>query len=74
MQSRGREGGRGAPGGRGGARGRGGRGGARGGRGGSNVVLEPHRHPGVFIAKGKEHMLVTKNLVPGESVDRKSVV
>ena len=68
MQSRGRGGGRGAPGGRGGARGRGGRGGARGGRGGSNVVLEPHRHPGVFIAKGKEHMLVTKNLVPGESV------
>ncbi|KAG5644393.1 rRNA 2'-O-methyltransferase fibrillarin 2 [Asterophora parasitica] len=31
-------------------------------------VLEPHRHPGVFIAKGKDHMLVTKNLVPGESV------
>jgi rRNA 2'-O-methyltransferase fibrillarin len=30
--------------------------------------LEPHRHPGVFIAKGKDHMLVTKNLVPGESV------
>lgn len=62
-------------GGRGGSRGgdrgrggRGGRGGARGGRGGANVVLEPHRHPGVFLAKGKEHMLVTKNLVPGESV------
>jgi fibrillarin-like rRNA methylase len=32
------------------------------------VVLEPHRHPGVFIAKGKDHLLVTKNLVPGESV------
>jgi rRNA 2'-O-methyltransferase fibrillarin len=32
------------------------------------VILEPHRHPGVFLAKGKEHMLVTKNLVPGESV------
>jgi hypothetical protein len=63
VQSRGRGGGRGAP------RGRGGRGGGRGGaRGGSNVVLEPHRHKGVFIAKGKEHMLVTKNLVPGESV------
>lgn len=30
--------------------------------------MEPHRHPGVFIAKGKDHMLVTKNLVPGESV------
>lgn len=54
-------------GGRGGkpARGRGGRGGARGG---ANVILEPHRHPGVFIAKGKEQMLVTKNLVPGEAV------
>jgi rRNA 2'-O-methyltransferase fibrillarin len=31
-------------------------------------VLEPHRHEGVFIAKGKDHMLVTKNLVPGDSV------
>jgi rRNA 2'-O-methyltransferase fibrillarin len=30
--------------------------------------LEPHRHPGIFIAKGKEQLLVTKNLVPGESV------
>ncbi|GJE90696.1 fibrillarin [Phanerochaete sordida] len=59
-------GGRGAPRGRG-ARG-GGRGGRGGGRGGANVVLEPHKHPGIFIAKGKESMLVTKNLVPGESV------
>ncbi|CEQ40780.1 SPOSA6832_02434 [Sporobolomyces salmonicolor] len=25
-------------------------------------------HPGVFVAKGKEHLLVTRNLVPGESV------
>ncbi|CCM00494.1 uncharacterized protein FIBRA_02528 [Fibroporia radiculosa] len=57
---RGRGGGRGARGG-----GRGGRGGARGG---ANVVLEPHRHPGIFIAKGKDSMLVTKNLVPGEAV------
>ncbi|WBW71330.1 fibrillarin, rRNA and histone methyltransferase [Schizosaccharomyces osmophilus] len=70
-------GGRGAPrgGGRGGGRGaprgapRGGRGGARGGaRGGSKVVVEPHRHSGVFIARGKEDLLVTRNLVPGESV------
>ncbi|KAK0211733.1 rRNA 2'-O-methyltransferase fibrillarin [Armillaria fumosa] len=76
VQSRGgRGGGRGGDrggrggGGRGAPRGRGGRGGGRGGaRGGSNTVLEPHRHPGVFIAKGKEHLLVTKNLVPGESV------
>lgn len=52
-------------GGRGAPRGGGGRGGARGG---AKVILEPHRHPGVFIAKGKEHLLVTKNLVPGESV------
>lgn len=33
------------------------------------VIIEPHRHGGVFIAKGaKESLLVTKNLVPGESV------
>jgi len=32
-------------------------------------LIEPHRHGGVFIAKGaKESLLVTKNLVPGESV------
>ncbi|THU96934.1 Fibrillarin [Dendrothele bispora CBS 962.96] len=71
VSGRGRGGGRGAPGGRGGRGGgaRGGRGGGRGGaKGGSNVVLEPHRHPGIFIAKGKEELLVTKNLVPGESV------
>ncbi|KAH9035327.1 Fibrillarin-domain-containing protein [Lactarius pseudohatsudake] len=61
-----RGGGRGGPGGRGG----GGRGGfGRGGaRGGLKVIIEPHKHEGVFIAKGKESMLVTKNLVPGESV------
>ncbi|GAA5988592.1 hypothetical protein JCM10908_003632 [Rhodotorula pacifica] len=60
---------------RGGGRGRGApRGGARGGKGGvgakggAKVILEPHRHPGVFVAKGKEHLLVTRNLVPGESV------
>ncbi|CAN1267477.1 rRNA 2'-O-methyltransferase fibrillarin [Linum perenne] len=60
----GRSGGRGGPGGRGG---RGGRGGG-GMRGGSKVVVEPHRHEGVFIAKGKEDALVTKNFVPGEAV------
>ncbi|KAL9593758.1 MAG: hypothetical protein Q9219_007402 [cf. Caloplaca sp. 3 TL-2023] len=32
------------------------------------VPKEPHRHPGVFVARGKEDMLVTKNLTPGESV------
>lgn len=72
MRGGGRGGGRGGAGrgGRGGARG--GRGGGRGGRagpkGGSNVIVKPHRHEGVFVAEGKEHLLVTKNLVPGESV------
>ena len=53
-----------------GDRGRNGRGApGRGGmKGGSKVIVEPHRHPGVFIAKGKEDALVTKNLVPGEAV------
>ncbi|KAL1678793.1 Fibrillarin-domain-containing protein [Schizophyllum commune] len=69
----GRGGGRGAPGGRGGPRGGGrGRGAPRGGRGGARggakTVIEPHKHAGVFIAKGKEQMLVTRNIVPGESV------
>lgn len=64
-------GGRGDRGGRGGrgdrGRGRGGRG--RGGmKGGTKVVVEPHRHAGVFLAKGKEDALVTKNMVPGEAV------
>ncbi|KAJ9679493.1 hypothetical protein PVL29_021425 [Vitis rotundifolia] len=62
MNSRG-----GGRGGRGGGRGRGGRGGG-GMKGGSRVVVEPHRHEGVFIAKGKEDALVTKNMVPGEAV------
>lgn len=59
-------GGRGGPPGRGG---RGGRGGSTGGaRGGAKVIVEPHRHAGVFVARAKEDMLVTKNLSPGESV------
>jgi len=37
-------------------------------KGGAKVVVEPHRHAGVFIARGKEDALVTRNLVPGESV------
>lgn len=32
------------------------------------MVVEPHRHEGVFVARGKEDLLVTRNLVPGESV------
>lgn len=64
---RGGFGGRGAPRGRGGPRGGGrGRGGKAGG--GKTVIIEPHRHAGVFIARGKEDALVTLNLVPGEAV------
>ncbi|GAB0133176.1 Small subunit processome complex component [Epichloe bromicola] len=74
----------GARGGRGsfGARGGGGRGGPRGGarggprgggkpgqRGGAKVVVEPHRHPGVFVVRGgKEDGIATRNLTPGDSV------
>lgn len=32
------------------------------------MIVEPHRHEGIFIARGKEDLLVTKTLVPGESV------
>ncbi|KAG6804429.1 rRNA 2'-O-methyltransferase fibrillarin isoform X1 [Apis mellifera caucasica] len=72
----GRGSGRGGGGGRGGntPRGRGGKGGGgrgRGGggfKGGKTVVIEPHRHEGVFIARGKEDALVTLNLVPGSEV------
>jgi len=35
---------------------------------GAKVVIEKHRHEGVFIAKGKEDALCTINQVPGESV------
>lgn len=31
-------------------------------------LQEPHRHKGVFIARGKEDLLITKNLTPGEAV------
>lgn len=52
--------------GRGGGRGGGGAGGFKGGK---KVLVEPHpRFAGVFVARGKEDALVTKNLVPGESV------
>lgn len=37
-------------------------------QGGQKVIIEPHRHPGVFVARGKEDLLVTKNLTPGEAV------
>ncbi|XP_034936673.1 rRNA 2'-O-methyltransferase fibrillarin [Chelonus insularis] len=68
---RGGSGGRGGgtPRGRGGRGGRGGGGGGKGGfKGGKTVIIEPHRHEGVFIARGKEDALVTLNLVPGSEV------
>lgn len=37
-------------------------------RGGAKVVVTPHRHEGIFIARAKEDALVTKNLVPGVAV------
>lgn len=30
--------------------------------------MEPHRHEGVFVSRGKDEALVTRNMVPGESV------
>ncbi|KAF4121807.1 rRNA 2'-O-methyltransferase fibrillarin [Geosmithia morbida] len=64
--------GKGAPRGRGGPRGggRGGRGGgAPGQKGGAKVIVEPHRHAGVFVIRGgKEDGLATRNITPGESV------
>lgn len=37
-------------------------------RGGKKVIVEPHRFEGVFVVKGKEDALATKNMVVGESV------
>jgi len=49
-----------------------GKGKAKGGKGkgkaAAKVVIEPHRHEGVFVSKGKDDSLVTKNMAPGESV------
>merc|ERR1712137_632900 len=42
--------------------------GGRGMKGGSKVLIEPHRHEGIFIARGKEDALVTLNISPGVSV------
>lgn len=51
-------------------KGKGKKGGGKGGKGkaGAKVIIEPHRHEGVFVSKGKDDSLVTKNMVPGESV------
>jgi len=56
--------GKGKSGGKKGGKGKGG--GKKGGA--AKVVIEPHRHEGAFIARGKDDALVTKNMVPGESV------
>lgn len=53
-KGRGGRGGRGAPKGRGPPR-----------KGGVKVYVQPHRLPGVYIARGPQEALVTKNLVPG---------
>jgi len=38
-------------------------------KGGARVVVEPHpRFAGVYVLRGKDDALMTKNLVPGESV------
>jgi len=37
-------------------------------KGGTKVVVEPHRHEGVFVARGKEDALVTLNTTPGVAV------
>jgi rRNA 2'-O-methyltransferase fibrillarin len=57
-------------GGRGGGNGfKGGRGGRPGLGGGARVLVEPHeRFQGVYILRGKDDALLTKNLTVGESV------
>jgi len=37
-------------------------------KGGKKVIVEKHRLEGVFIARGKEDALVTRNMVEGEAV------
>jgi rRNA 2'-O-methyltransferase fibrillarin len=37
-------------------------------KGGTKVVVEPHRHEGIFVARGKEDALVTLNSTPGIAV------
>ncbi|SBT72513.1 rRNA 2'-O-methyltransferase fibrillarin, putative [Plasmodium malariae] len=74
----GRGGGRGGGGRGGGGRGGGGRGGGKDGKRdkknfkrdnkSGKVIVIPHRFPGVYLIKGKSDILVTRNLVPGESV------
>jgi len=38
-------------------------------KGGARVIVEPHpRFAGVYVLRGKDDALVTKNMSPGESV------
>lgn len=37
-------------------------------KGGAKVIIEAHRHEGVFIARSKEDALVTLNSTPGKDV------
>ncbi|KAF2971232.1 hypothetical protein GQX73_g2350 [Xylaria multiplex] len=63
--------GRGGPRGRGAPRGGGGRGGRGGGKpggAGAKVVVEPHRHAGIFVSRGKEDHLLTRSIAPGIEV------
>lgn len=41
---------------------------------GTKVVVEPHRHDGVYIVRGKEDSLVTRNFVPGKTVYNEKLV
>ena len=42
--------------------------GGRGGKGGAKVIVQPHRHAGIFLARGKDDVLVTLNSTPGKDV------
>ena len=37
-------------------------------KGGAKVTVDPHRHEGIFVARGKEDALVTLNSTPGVAV------
>jgi rRNA 2'-O-methyltransferase fibrillarin len=37
-------------------------------KGGAKVIIEAHRHEGVFVARSKEDALVTLNSTPGKDV------
>jgi rRNA 2'-O-methyltransferase fibrillarin len=37
-------------------------------QGGNKIIIQKHKHVGVFVARGKEDAICTKNLILGESV------